>query len=257
MSEAIGTLAWARKNGGELSAQESRALLGELLRAQLALIPDEWLHTFGIRRASSSGLAVDDLEPPDSEAATRAAQACRDVSPAYLYNHCERSYGWARILGAQLDLKPDPELLYVAAMFHDLGLTQAHGSGTDRPACFSLISADEAKRNLLDLSWDEARVDQVCEAITLHLNLGVDLRYGPEAHLLNLATALDTTGLRKWKLTRDDVAMVIDRHPRLDQNTAIACCWKDEADNHPRSRAAWLERKVNFSRRLQRAPFES
>ncbi len=257
MSDPIGTLAWARGGGGKLNKSESRAMIRELLMAQLTLIPDEWLHRLGIRRARSAGLDVNELMPPDSGTATHAAQVCRDVSPAYLFNHCARSYGWGRILGAQLGLKPDAELLYVAAMFHDLGLTETHGGVENRPACFSLIGADEAQRHLADSGWDAARIDRVCEAITLHLNIGVDLQYGPEAHLLNLATALDTTGLRKWRLTADEVAMVLDRHPRLDQNSAITRCWKAEAKRFPQSRAGWLERNVKFSGRLRRAPFGS
>jgi len=255
MNHVIGTLPWARASEGALSRRESISLWGELVRAQLGLIPDECLHKAGIRRPLSSGLSIENLAPPDSAAAAVAARACRDASPAYLYNHCERSYGWGRILGVQLGLEPDPELLYVAAMFHDLGLTETFGTVEGRPTCFSLISADEAARGLTESGWDDGRIEQVCEAITLHVNLRVDLHHGPEAHLLNLATALDTTGLRKWKLTTDDVQMLVDRHPRLDQNTAIACCWKQEAQNYPASRAGWLERNVKFSGRLRNAPF--
>lgn len=255
MSNSIGTLAWTRSTGGELSAAESRSLMGELLRAQLTLIPDEWLHKRGIRRARTSGLSTEDLLPPDSATATGAAKACRDISPEYLYNHCARSYGWARILGAQLGVQPDPELLYVAAMFHDFGLTEAYGAPDERPACFAAIGANEAARNLANAGWDAERIDRACEAITLHLNIGVKLSYGPEAHLLNLATALDTTGLRTWRLTPDDMAMVLDEHPRLNQNTALASCFVSEAKRFPRSRAGWLEQNIKFSKRLRRAPF--
>ena len=149
----------------------------------------------------------------------------------------------------------DAELLYVAAMFHDIGLTEIHRCAVDRPECFSLISANEAAKSLSEVGWDEGRIDRVCEAITLHLNLGVDLRYGPEAHLLNMATALDTTGIRKWKVSADDLQMVLDRHPRLDQNSALAACWHSEANDHPKSRAGWLERTVKFGSRLRNAPF--
>ncbi len=255
MSNSIGTLAWTRGTGGELSAAESRSLMGELLRAQLTLIPDEWLHNRGIRRPRTSGLSAEDLVPPDSATAIGAANACREISPEYLYNHCARSYGWARILGAQLGVQPDPELLYVAAMFHDFGLTETYGAPEERPACFAAIGAEEAARNLADSGWDAERIDRVCEAITLHLNIGVNLSYGPEAHLLNLATALDTTGLRKWRVTADDIAMVLDKHPRLDQNKALASCFVSEAKRFPRSRAGWLEQNIKFSKRLRRAPF--
>lgn len=132
MSHPIGTLAWARETGGELSKTESRKFFRDLLRAQLSLIPDEWLHKLGVRRPQTSGISVDDLTPPDSAAVTVANQACRDVSPAYLYNHCARSYGWARILGARMGIEVDPELMYVSAMLHDLGITETHGGADAR-----------------------------------------------------------------------------------------------------------------------------
>lgn len=38
-------------------------------------------------------------------------------------NHCLRTYAWGMILGAHDGLRPDAELLFVAALLHDLALT--------------------------------------------------------------------------------------------------------------------------------------
>ena len=81
MNHPIGTLAWARETGGQLSRRESLQLFRELLGAQLRLIPDDWLHTFGVRQPRSSGISLDDLAPPDSATATSAANRVqRDIT---------------------------------------------------------------------------------------------------------------------------------------------------------------------------------
>ncbi|MBI2421533.1 MAG: HD domain-containing protein [Candidatus Hydrogenedentes bacterium] len=254
MTSPIGSLAWTRAGGGVLTAAESRTLFKEVLLAQLTLIPEEWLHKLSLRRAAAVPPDLDALTPPDSALARAAESACRNLSPEYLFNHCARSYAWGRIFGAQLGLKPDPELLYLAAMYHDMGLTETHGGAQGRPACFSLIGADVAAQAMTAAEYSARAIDTVCEAITLHLNIGVDLAYGPEAHLLNLATAVDTTGLRLWRMPKAAIGAVLARHPRCNQNELICACWKAEAARFPQTRAGWLEKNVQFSGRLRKAP---
>lgn len=257
MPDPIGTLRWARETGGRLSASESRAQLAAVLKAQLILIPDEWLHNLGLRRPRDLNIDLDAFAPPDTAACKAARAACLAVSPEYLTNHSERSYWWGRILGELAGIKPDPELLYAAAMFHDLGLTEAHGAASDRPSCFTLVSIAGIESALSPLGWDSERIETVCEAVTLHLNIGVDLAFGTEAHLLNQATALDVTGLRLWRIQPDLRAHVLDRFPRRDQNAQLSTCWKAEAARFPETRAGWLEKNIQFSKRIARAPFDA
>lgn len=254
MPHEVGTLAWMKDSGGVLQPAESRRLLTQALFLQLRLIPEQWLHRLGLRKPADLNVDVDTLQPPDSAAAQRASTLCREASAGYLVQHCERSFLWGRLLGMLYGLRVDAELLYVAAMLHDLGLTEQYGNVQERPACFSAIGAEQAAKVLAD--WEAKRRDAVSEAITLHLNLAVDLKHGPEAHLLNQATALDTTGLRLWKLQPHLIRQILERHPRLGQNGTLAACWKAEADRFPNSRAGWLEQRLKFSRRLAAAPFD-
>ncbi len=255
MPSHIGTLDWMKQSGGTLQTGESRRLLLKALLLQLKLIPEQWLHQLGLQRAADLDVDFNAFAPPDSAAAKRAESLCREASPEYLLQHCNRSYLWARLLASLYGLSVDAEVLYVAAMLHDMGLTEQQGAAEDRPACFSSIGAERAGEILDDAGWDAHRRDIVCEAITLHLNLAVELDDGPEAHLLNQATALDTTGLRLWKLQPDVIKRVIEQHPRLGQNAALATCWRAEAQRFPDSRAGWLEHRLKFSRRLASAPF--
>jgi HD superfamily phosphodiesterase len=75
-------------------------------------------------------MTLDDLVVPDTAAAAAAlevASACQ--SPALL-NHSLRAYVWAAADGMARGIDFDPELLYVAAMFHDIGLVPAFDSHT-------------------------------------------------------------------------------------------------------------------------------
>jgi HD superfamily phosphohydrolase YqeK len=62
------------------------------------------------------------LNIPDSLLAREATEILRDNSTDLLFNHSVRVYLFGAEQGRQRKLRFDPELLYVAAAFHDLGL---------------------------------------------------------------------------------------------------------------------------------------
>src|SRR5438309_1923098 len=59
---------------------------------------------------------------PDSTVARRARELIADVAAPFLVNHSVRSYAWAVELARHDRLLFDPEILYVSAMLHDIGL---------------------------------------------------------------------------------------------------------------------------------------
>ncbi len=65
-----------------------------------------------------------DVVIPDSQLAREVTQLIRDTESELLFNHSTRVYLWGALLGKRKNLEFDPELLYVAAMFHDIGLTE-------------------------------------------------------------------------------------------------------------------------------------
>ena len=69
---------------------------------------------------------------PDSALAKEAAQILREYSTDLLINHSMRVYLFAAEQGRQQKLRFDPELLYVAAAFHDLGLIKKFSSQNER-----------------------------------------------------------------------------------------------------------------------------
>jgi hypothetical protein len=82
---------------------------------------------------------------PDSLLAKEATDILRQHSTDLLFNHSIRVYLFAAEQGRQRNLRFDPELLYVAAAFHDLGLIKKFSSPDER---FEVDSANAARQFL-------------------------------------------------------------------------------------------------------------
>jgi HD domain len=65
---------------------------------------------------------------PDTTLVQEATELVTDVEDNLLFNHSRRVYLWGTLQGGRRGLEPDPELLYVGAMFHDLGLTTKYAA---------------------------------------------------------------------------------------------------------------------------------
>jgi len=235
----IGSFVWARATGGRLTTRDR---LRELARAIRSRLP---------RRATR---AFDVLDPatiraPDSPLARAAEQLCREVSPDWLTNHGLRSYLYARALGAVDGItRFDDELLYVAAVLHDLGLTERYGHPPTAGTCFSLASADGARELAARHGWSEARLDTLAATITYHLNVRVTLDDGVEAYLFNTGVALDVVGSRARELTPAQRDAVLARHPRTGFRDAFLARYRETAAAAPACRAAFHLRWLRFGR---------
>lgn len=69
---------------------------------------------------------ISGVKIPDSKLARDVTQLIRDSESDLLFHHSTRVYFWGALSGKQKGLMFDPELLYTAAMFHDIGLTQRY-----------------------------------------------------------------------------------------------------------------------------------
>ena len=66
------------------------------------------------------------IQIPDSKMAKDLTELIRDKEPDLLYHHSRRVYLFGALAGQRKGLAYDPELLYVGAMFHDIGLTEQY-----------------------------------------------------------------------------------------------------------------------------------
>lgn len=68
---------------------------------------------------------------PDSQLAREATDLVRSYEDEMLFNHSVRVYVFGAMKGLRQKLKFDSELLYVAALFHDLGLVDHYHTPTN------------------------------------------------------------------------------------------------------------------------------
>src|SRR6201984_188574 len=98
---------------------------------------------------------------PDSLLAKEATEILREYSTDLLFNHSVRVYLFAAEQGRQQKLRFDAELLYIAAAFHDLGLTKKFSSQTER---FEVDGANAARQFLTAHDVPEDQVQTVWRA---------------------------------------------------------------------------------------------
>src|SRR3954471_6514890 len=101
---------------------------------------------------------------PDSTLAKEATDVLREHSTDLLIDHSMRVYLFSAEQGRQKQLRFDRELLYVAAAFHDLGLTKKFSSQSER---FEVDGANAARQFLSSHNIPEEQVQLVWEAIAL------------------------------------------------------------------------------------------
>lgn len=148
---------------------------------------------------------------PDSVLAKEAGQILREHSTDLLINHSMRVYLFAAEQGRQQKLGFDPELLYVAAAFHDFGLLKKFSSENER---FEVDGANAARQFLATHNVDEEQVQTVWEAIALHTTPGVTRYMSPEAALLNSGVLLDVLGRGFDQFPSDLRDQIVARYPR-------------------------------------------
>jgi hypothetical protein len=148
---------------------------------------------------------------PDSRIAREATELVRDNASDLLFHHSTRVYYWSALTGKRKSLIYDPELLYTAAMFHDLGLTARFGESQLR---FEVDGANAARDFLRSHGIPEADIGKVWTAIALHTTPGIPEFLHPEAALLHVGAGMDVAGRSYDQFSDEERATVIATHPR-------------------------------------------
>lgn len=153
------------------------------------------------------------VEIPETSAVSEATAFIRDRTSPLIFHHSRRVFLFAALHAPAFGLRPDPELLYVSAMFHDAGLVLPY-SGTQQR--FELDGADHARQFLLDRGFSENAADVVWRAIALHTTPGIPGRMEPEVAVTNYGVLTDAVGWGLEKLESDRLDEIVAAHPRGD-----------------------------------------
>ncbi|OQP38623.1 phosphohydrolase [Niastella yeongjuensis] len=155
---------------------------------------------------------------PDSTIAKQATALLLEHGTEFLYNHSLRTFIFASLGGMQKKVKYDPELLYVSAVFHDLGLTPHYSSQDLR---FEVDGANAARDFLKSHGLSQQVLQLVWDAIALHTSPGIAEHKESEVALLNYGVALDVVGRDYSTLTEKEREDILQQFPRSDFKKTI------------------------------------
>ena len=128
---------------------------------------------------------------PDSGMCRETTDFICDTESPLLYHHSRRTYLFGMLHGQLRGQHADPELLYVAAMFHDLGLVEGHCNLEQR---FEVDGADAARRLPRISRGPRRRHPPGLVAIALHTTHGIPVFMEPEIALLAAGVETDVDG---------------------------------------------------------------
>ena len=189
---------------------------------------------------------------PDSALARQARELVTEVAPPYLANHSVRAYAWAVELAMHDGWSFDPEILYVSAALHDIGLVAAYDLG----GCFEVDGAIAAEHFALDAGAQAPRARAIYDVIALHMLPSAPEGSAAEVVLLNDSTGTDVTGYRFADVRPASVAPILAAYPRLTFKRDFAAAFVDQASRKPGCSVARMVATGKLEA-IAKAPFES
>jgi hypothetical protein len=148
---------------------------------------------------------------PDSKIAREVTEFIRDTESHLLFHHSARVYFWGAMTGNRRGMTFDPELLYTAAMFHDIGLTARYENSQLR---FEVDGANAARDFLRGHGISESDTEIVWNAVALHTTPGIPEFMRPEIALVQAGAGMDVAGRGYDEFTdaqRDSVVAALPR----------------------------------------------
>lgn len=189
-------------------------------------------------RSDTRTMRLADFSPPDTLAARGALDIAREYQTTALTDHALRSWLWAEAFAAVEGFPDiDHELLYVAALLHDLGITTAFDNHT---LSYEDAGAHAAVALTAGAGWSAARRRRVHEVIVRHNWPSVDPAVDAEGYLLEIATGLDISGARPDALPEGFRREVLTAHPRGTLAAEFGRCVTDQAARKPDTQARRL-----------------
>jgi hypothetical protein len=158
---------------------------------------------------------------PDSKIVRQAQDFAREASEPYLFNHVMRSWLFAAVLAKSAKAPPDPELLAMATLLHDLGLTERHATDTDR---FEVDGANAARDFLQSHHFSGSDLQLVWDAIALHSTRSIALHKEPVVAFCHHGVQVDISGVQ---FDHIDVAVrqqILQEYPRLSLKSQLTNC---------------------------------
>ena len=139
------------------------------------------------------------IKVPDTRLVRDAMDLARSSSEPFLFNHVMRSWLFSVLLSENATPAPDPEVLAVSSVLHDLGLTDRF-SAEER---FEVDGANAARAFMKERGISTQRMQLVWDAIALHTTRSIALHKEPEVAMAHSGIAVDVLGAGLDRILRD------------------------------------------------------
>lgn len=179
----------------------------------------------------STPVTIAGIIAPDSHLARKAAALAEQAHSEVLLNHVHRTWWFAEFLGRKREMKYDRELLYIASLLHDLGLSASHAADKR----FEVDGADAASRFLLANDYPKSKAEIVWDAIALHVLADIADRRQPEVALVHFGAYVDVMGLRMEEITPSLIDDTLALYPRIGMKAAFTEALAEVARKKPQT----------------------
>ena len=151
------------------------------------------------------------IKVPDTTLVRDAIDLSRSLLEPFLFNHVMRSWLFGISLSEAAEVTPDAELLAVAAILHDLGLTERY-TAENR---FEVDGANAAREFMKDRGISAQKTQVVWDAIALHTTPTLALHKEPEVVMTHSGIAVDVLGAGLDRIPQKKQRANLTAFPRL------------------------------------------
>jgi hypothetical protein len=151
------------------------------------------------------------IKVPDTTLVRDAIDLSRSLLEPFLFNHVMRSWLFGILLSEATEVMPDAELLAVAAILHDLGLTERY-TAENR---FEVDGANAAREFMKDRGISPQQTQVVWDAIALHTTPTLALHKEPEVVMTHSGIAVDVLGAGLDRIPQEKQRAILAAFPRL------------------------------------------
>jgi HD domain len=152
-----------------------------------------------------AGATIAGVLVPDSALAREAMETSLAAGSPQIFKHSLRTFLFAELIAKANRVAHDSELVFIASILHDLGLTVQYMSAHNR---FEGDGANAARQLMQRHLMPECATEIVWDAIALHDSGGLAKWKRPEVMLVNAGVGADF-GANLELLQRDDVKAVL------------------------------------------------
>lgn len=213
--------------------------------------------------SASTASEVAGVRIPDTRLANDATELVRDLAGELVYDHSGRVYLFGSLRGRDRGLSFDPELLYIGAMFHDVGLLEEH---RDSGLRFEVSSANAVRQFLRSRQVPQDSIRRVWTAIALHTTPGVPEFMKPEVALVTAGVEYDVLGIGYDAIDPGERDAIVRLHPRPDFKRRILQAFKDGVAPRPETTFGTVDadvlahflpgfKRIDFARTILDSPW--